>query len=267
MPLMDNTNSAIKVTPSLEQEIAGASSNSEIQAILHRAAIDQKIVEPDPFDPRGENWFTMRPVAPGSVSAAKGFAKVVRLNGEVHSLIGTDEADLTRQETELYRAVLASPAATTQEESQPRNERGQFITHDPSAVALAPSVTAALESMGVDVNALREYTATKQVEAFDNAWRESTETFRNSQAGASWPGGIANRQKLGECLLELGLADNPSAENLSKAYEYMKKNDLLVENEAIALVNKVNAATSYNDLKQQIGYRGYDHSDSSVWGR
>jgi len=281
MPLMDNTNSAIKVTPSLEQAIARASSNSEIHEILHRAALDQHIVEPDPFDIRGDNWHTMHVVEPGS--SPRGYSTTVTIDGATHVLQAASEQELLAKETDLYRQALAgssTPAGTkqardtngrfiaqpSQAELEAEAERVAVLNADPVASVEADLVERALAAAGIDVNALRDYTATKQGEAFDNAWRESTETFRNSQAGASWPGGIANRQKLGECLVELGLADSPSAENLSKAYEYMKKNDLLVENEATALANKVNAVSSYEELKSKIGYRGYDAS-SGLWGR
>jgi hypothetical protein len=280
MPLMDNTNSAIKVTPSLEQEIARASSNSEILAVLHRAAIDQKIVEPDPFDDRGDDWGRMHIVEPGS--SPRGYATTVTIDGIKHVLGAASEQELLAKETNLYRQALAGSTNTPAGTEQARDTNGRFITQpsqaeleaeaerlaniDPAAIALAPSVAAALRAQGISVEDLREYTASKQREAVQQSWVSATETFRNSSAGSDWPGGTRNRQKLGECLAELGLADSPSAENLSKAYAYMKKNNMLVENEEIALANKVNSATSYEDLKAQIGYKGYDGS-SGLWGR
>ena len=95
--------SAIKVQPGseLEKAVASAKSVSEIQQILFQAAQDQHLIQRDEFDPNGHNHFAFREVAPGTVAAARGVARVVRLNGVVHSLTGTDEADLNRQETEL----------------------------------------------------------------------------------------------------------------------------------------------------------------------
>jgi hypothetical protein len=113
---------------------------------------------------------------------------------------------------------------------------------------------------------LRDYTATKQAEAVQQSWVSATETFRNSIAGSDWPGGTRNRQKLGECLLQLGLSENPSAESLAKGFEYMKKNHMLVDNEEIAQRDAVLKAQTPAELRAAVGYRGINEG-GGFWGR
>lgn len=49
--------------------------------------------------------------------------------------------------------------------------------------------------------------ATVKETRFQNSWAGATQTFLDSEAGADWPGGNANREILGLKLAELGLVD------------------------------------------------------------
>jgi hypothetical protein len=258
-------NSAIKVTKSIEEEIASASSVSQIQEILHRAAVGQKLIEPDGFDPEGKNWYGFHAVEPGTVAAAKGFATAVTIDGKKHILEAGTEEELRAKETELYRAALAAPAATTETEEQPRNERGQFITHNPEAVALAPTVAAALEAQGISVDDLREFSANKQNEAFQQSWAEAAETFRANHP--DWIGGEANQALFARLLgenPELMDAEDKSAA-LEAVYYYAVENKMLVANPELTARDAIQKAQTFDELKAAVGYR--DPSSSGLWGR
>jgi hypothetical protein len=269
--------SAIKVAPGseLERAVSAAKSVSEKQQILFQAAQDQHLIERDGFDSEGRNHFAFHPVEPGTLAAAKGYATTVTIDGVKHVLEAGTEQELLAKETALYRAALQL-AATTQAEieaeaarvadlERPRNERGQFITHDPAITALAPTVAAALEAQGIDVAALQEFTAAKQGERLQTSWAEATETFRTNHP--DWIGGEANQALFARLLNEGNLidaADKSAA--LEAVYNYAVENNLLVENPELTARDAIGKAQTYDELKAAIGYRGADGS-SGLWGR
>jgi hypothetical protein len=230
--------------------------------LLHEAAINQRLVERDPLDRDGSDWFNHKIVETPTPTQV---GKVIRLNGVVHSLVGKDENDIMRQETELYRAVLAQPAAaTTQEQEQPRNAQGQFITHDPEAVALAPTVAAALEAQGISVDDLREFSQAKRGEAMKQSWERASEEFQRTPDCADWTGGENFKILSGVIAGRPEWMDKPSAETIAAAWRHMKEHNLVVENKETTLANRINAATSADELRNIIGYRD---PSSSMWGR
>jgi hypothetical protein len=256
--------SAIKVTRSLEAQISRAASTSEIQQILWAEAQKQKLIEPDAFDTLGTNHYAFHEVAPGSVTAAKGFAKTLVVDGQKIILEAATEEGLVQAELAKMRELFAAPAATMQEE-QPRNERGQFITHNPEAVALAPTVAAALEAQGISVDDLREFSANKQNEAFQQSWAEAAETFRANHP--DWIGGEANQNLFARLLgenPELMDAEDKVA-SLNAVYAYALEKNLLFENPELTTRAAINQAQSYDELKNAVGYKNPD--GSSFWGR
>src|ERR1700693_553232 len=102
MPLINNETAAIKVPAGsdLEQAISRATSTSEIQALLHQAAIEQHLIEKDPLDRDGQDWFSHHVVEPGTAAAATKVARTVTLNGQKHIL----EAPVSEGEVGLERA-------------------------------------------------------------------------------------------------------------------------------------------------------------------
>jgi hypothetical protein len=283
--LMSNGESAIKVAPGseLEQAIAGATNVSEIQALLHAAAVDQKLVQPDPFDRDGKDYFRYKPVTPGTAAAAKGFAKTLLIDGTKHIVEGATESELQSNELALMRSLFSTPAAT----GQVRDASGRFVAQpsqaelaaeaeaerlvniNPTAAALAPSVKAYLESEGVSVADLKEFSQSKRNIAAESDWRQATETFRNS-VGSDWVGGSQNLQKITELLhsnpqlLESG--DKVSA--LMACWEHMKENDLVVPNPEVEKEKAISESMTYEELKSRVGYRDIQvNVGSGFWGR
>ena len=283
--LMSDDASAIKATPSVEAEINAAQSVSQISEILHRAALDQKLYEPDPYDRDGKDWSTMRIVPQPAQQAAQtaALSKTITVNGITYALTGTAE-DLTRLETELYRAALQTKTAPSQE--QPRDAAsGRFVEQHvddaaetnrladlqlrfqlgqldaASYIRESGAITSYLNEQGVDIDALKEFSATKQTERVEKSWASATEEFLQG-AGASWPGGTANQQKIGEVLLQMDAAESPSAENLARAFAYMRSNGL-IDNTESQTHEAISSARTPEELREALGYRG----DSAMWGR
>src|SRR5947209_6975572 len=109
-------NSAIKVTPAVEEHLRTLTSAEEIKDYLASVAVDQRLVTRDVYSPD-----ILIPTALAS-GAPKKVSRVINLNGVKHALVADDEAGLLAQETTLYREVLAQPT-TTEPVTQPRNER------------------------------------------------------------------------------------------------------------------------------------------------
>src|ERR1700680_3250196 len=91
-------NSAVKVQPGseLEKAIAGATTGSEIQNLLHAAAVDQRLIERDPLDRTGQDWFSHHVVEPGT--APRGFAKTLVVEGKTIILESPTEEGLVQAE-------------------------------------------------------------------------------------------------------------------------------------------------------------------------
>src|ERR1700722_233408 len=224
---MSTGDSAIKLTAQQEAEVAQMNSVSEIQEAMRRFALEQRLVEPDPFD-----HSILHEVERPNIPTNTPHVRVLEVNGKKITLQADSEDALTKLELAKMREIFGAQPAAVQEE-QPRDESGRFAvrTDDPAAAALAPSVIAALQAAGIDPQALMDVSdARRNAQTIEKGWAAATEEFRNSAEGSTWVGGVANRNILGEYLVELGLSNSPSAENLSKAYEYMKERGLVVPN-------------------------------------
>jgi hypothetical protein len=270
----------------LEKAIASASSVSEIQTLLHEAARAQKLIEPDPFDRDGQDWFSHHAV---ETPQPKGFAKTVTLDGKKHILQSDTEDGLVQEEIRLMRDLFAGRQAETQQ----RDSAGRFIAQpptqeemdaeaarvaalnvDPAAAALAPSVTAALQAAGIDVAALRELTQTKQNEAYINAWAGAATAF--GEAHPEYPASEANKNILARFISENNLLDAEDKEGaLEAAYTFAVENQKLVETteakQARAAEEQdraINEAKTPEDLQQLLRSKGHlAPLNSSYWGR
>jgi hypothetical protein len=76
-----------------------------------------------------------------------------------------------------------------------------------------------LAKQGVSIETLQKVVETTTTQS----WEQASEIFRNSPAGADWPGGVKNRQLLGDKLAALGLVDaEDKVAALAQAYAAMK---------------------------------------------
>lgn len=277
--------SAIKVTPDVEAKLTTLVSSDEIRAYLAEVAVEQQLVTRDRFSPD-----ILIPTEPGT--APRTFGRVLNINGFEHTVEAPSEIELERRVNALLRETFesgntpsgAAPArdANTgrfvsaedrgkadevrqaeilrQSEVELKFKRGELSTAD--YLARSGAIERHLESQGISVEELRTSTAEKQNQRFTQSWATATEEFLKSPAGADWPGGEANKVKLGQILqANPELADQPSVETLSAVYEYMKENDLLVANEEVEKLRAISSATSAEEIR--TAWRG----GSSMFGR
>jgi hypothetical protein len=238
-------NSAIKVTKSLEERIAGASSQTEVQEILRQAAIDQKLVHRD-WDPN-----ILTPNEPGT--QPRGFAKAV-IDGSGKKLIfeGSTELEVEQRLGEYFRSLnLAHPeqsAATTQE--QPRSTDGRFVASadDPTARIESDLVARALEAQGVSMSDLQAVSAQRQ----QQEWSSAVEEFKAHHT--DWIGGEENKNLIGQIIIA-----NPDAfnglsplESLEKAYQHAVENGLLVEPPEVAARDRIASANSVEEIRNIV---------------
>lgn len=259
--MSDISPSAIRTNQSIDEQVAAASTPSEIAAIMHAAAKNQRLVVPDLYDPN-----VLLPVEPGTQPRA--YVKVVRINGTAHTLEGATEAQLLQAETALYRQIV-NPDESREEAS--RDERGRFTQRDPDPVEEfhGDALDRALAARGIDPAALAEVSNKK----FEQSWAEATTAFLQSDSGASWPGGEKNKTILGQILIDNGLVDSPDKlEAISAAFDFARENGLLVPNEEAETLQRINEVTSPSELRALLQpserqYRVQQGIQSGIWGK
>lgn len=272
--------SAIKITKTLEEQIASAASQAEVQAILRRAAVEQKVVVADAFDP---NVLLENPAAP----PPKKFAASVTMKGpdgqpQKRIFEADNELELERQQAEYFRSIALHEAAPTAEPiTQRTTEVADQSAEDAAAVAelrmqmirgeITPEefilqsgeMDRYLQRAGIDADSLREVASERSAARFEKSWSDASEEFVQSKAGETWPGGEANMKRLGEILVENNLVDAADkVDALKQAYEFMKSEKLLVE----PAENRIADARTPQDLQRALdSFR--PTGSSSLFGR
>jgi hypothetical protein len=247
----DISPSAIKVTPALEEALKNADA-SQIATIMQQARLDQNLVRPD-WDPS-----FLIPVEPSA--APRKFAKSITVDGQKRIFEADSELELERSIGDYFRALQGAqetnPARQQAEQTQPRNQHGQFTTQEDADranqlelvrrteldlkfkrgevsaadfIEQSGAVDAYLEKAGVPLEDLRASVAEKQNDRYTQSWADATEEFLHSSAGADWPGG-ENMNIAGRLIQENNLTDKPSVETLVAVWNHMKENSLAVEN-------------------------------------
>lgn len=266
--------SGIKLDASLEKQIHAASSQYEIAEILRDAAVAQNLVTRDHYSPD-----VLLPVdRPGTPTA---FATTITVSGQKHIVEGKTEAEMNENLIAFYKQQLGDSAEPTAE--RPRDsESGRFVAartdeSDPVAKAelelkfkrgeistddyLAESgaIERHLEAQGVSVEALQQVTSDRTVAG----WQQATQEFLNSPEGASWPGGEANKNLLGHVLIQMGADKAPNAENLRRAYQYLRDNNKLLPNEELEAQKAIGEATTPEELRE-AALRTQGRTSSSI---
>jgi hypothetical protein len=253
-----------------EAKVAACTNAEQIKELMHTRELERGLIKLD--------WDQSYRI-PVETPQPAAISRSVVIAGQKFVIEGATETELAQNEANLYRKVFAQPAATAQTEEQPRNERGQFVSAEDAAAKAelelafkrgdisasdylqrSGAVAEYLEKQGVPVDTLREAVAEKQSQKFNQSWADATAEFLSH---SDWPGSEPNRTRLGGIILELGLVDSPSVESLQRAYDHMKKNNLLVANPETDLANRVALARDPAELRQILNCR----SDSSgLWG-
>jgi hypothetical protein len=255
------SDSAIKVTKSIEEQLQGVTNVEQIKQIMRDASLAQNLVRKD-FDPA-----YLIPVE--NTAAPTKVSKVVTLNGVAHSLIADDEAGLLRQESDLYRQAM-QPAATTQQTEQPRNERGQFtateqVTDEQKALQLQFQLGQIdIETYLDKSGAIEKHIERRETETRTSGWESATQDFLNSAEGASWPGGNEALTRIGQIIEASGLVDtNDKLEALKQAYAAMQQEDdeITAQHQDAETQTRVAGANSVEEIRHALG------RSSSMFGR
>jgi hypothetical protein len=275
---MSDNASAIKVPAgsALEKAISEATSVSEIQTLLHEAARTQGLIEKDPLDLDGKDYFSHHVV---TTPQTHGFAKTLVIDGKKIILQSETEEGLVKEELNVMRNLFNKPAGAA---DQTRDEQGRFAARqgaadeaeavraaavDPAAAALAPSVTAALEATGVSVAELRAYTQAKKTENYTAAWQQAGEQFSKSPEAADWAGGDNFQVMLDLIQSNPDWINKPSKETLALVWNHMKENGLVVENSADVEAREIADAQTPEQLQALLRSRGHlAPLNCGMWG-
>jgi hypothetical protein len=267
------SDSRIKVDAALEEQIHDATNVEQLKAILREQALAQHLYVPDAI-----NSSVLHEV---DVAAPRRFAKTVEIGGIKKTFEGDSELEVEREYGAFLQETFSQPVATTE---QARNERGQFVEQAKLDEAAQAELvrrseielrfkrgeidsatmlreTGAMEQyladQGIDMDALRDASQSK----LRQNWEEATAEFQQTEEGRRWPGGQENFKKLGEVLISMNAADQPNAENIRRAVEYLRENDMLVESPEVSAENKISEANSVEEIREALG------RSSSFFGR
>jgi hypothetical protein len=258
----------------LEEEIAACTNQSEILSVMHRHEMAQGLVTADAFDPNVKHEVEI---------GEQNYTKVITINGVDHQVSGATEAQMLAAESALFQSLFEQTAANnTPADSHGRDARGRFVAEERSdeahqaelirrseldlkfkrgeldtATYLAETgaVDAYLASKGISIDALQQVADQKTTAD----WTQATQEFMNTDEGRIWVGGEANKNKLGEFLIEMGAADAPNAENIRRAAKYLRENNMLVENPETTQRQQIEGAKSQAELDIALG------RSSSLW--
>jgi hypothetical protein len=262
------SDSAIRMTPALEKEISEALPD-QIKSIFARAALEQALVTPDPYNPS-----LLHPTALADHSPRK-FGKVVIINGVKYALEGGSPEELAQAETSLYQQVLEGGDNNNE---QARDAQGRFVREQTPEEKAAGELEASkradlelawkrgditaeqyLEKSGAISTYLAEHGMNQDALVavsdlvYQNTWSQATEQFLNSPEGESWPGGSENLAIATKLLEENPeLMNNPSADALAAVWNYMRENDLAVPNPEVTQLQQIGEATDVNQIREAL---------------
>jgi|SRR5271156_329575 hypothetical protein len=271
--------------------------HNQMIAYLHELEVAKGLTVPDVL-----NGSVFHEITPVETPPAASDVKTVTINGTVVS--GT--------QAQIDEAMRAAFTKSQSQDDQPaRDSNGRFKKETPAEqrqkeeLAVAEraeldlqfkrgqidtatylektgAIAEALEkTLGVPLNQIVDSFQEHAGKSFEQSWAEASNKFKQSPEGRTWPGGEANKLKLGEVMTTTEvegvlLADLPDkVQALRLAYDYMKDNDLLVENtetkqeQTAALEKQITAAKSPEEIAQILGVndRRVAAAQSAMWGK
>jgi hypothetical protein len=214
--------SDIKLSRSLQEQIASATTAAEVTELMHEAARTQGIIQTtsDGYD-----------VATEPQAQPRSFAARVTVGGESLLIEAATPAELDAKVAEVTRGALESQPLTAdvRAELELNFKRGSVSAAE--YLTRSGLVEDYLAKRGVPIEAIRDSIGERANDAVSSGeWARATERFLASPAGADWPGGQHNLEIIGMKIAELGLT---SAEDkfqaLCDAYEAMKASGTIFE--------------------------------------
>jgi hypothetical protein len=261
--------SAIKVTPAMEQQIAAAQTSDEVTAIFRQAMLDQNLIRKDRYNP--DVVYEM--------PRAHARTKTVAIGGKNYVIEGLNETELLQKEADVWRSAGATAAAApVVAQQQPRDPAGKFVPTavklpaqqqaDDAAEALAQNdlqmkfrtgsistdeylaqsgaIERHLASKGIDVDALQEVSN----KAFADRWEAGTEAFKKRHPEFEILRSEENRDVLGNIIAENGWIDRDPAEALEAAYAIAVEKNSLGETPLVGYDREMRAAKTPADIAE-----------------
>ena len=289
---MGTNEARLKLTADEEAKLVTMDHN-EMISYLHSLEVAKGLTVPDVL-----NGSVFHEITPVETAPASQDLKTVTIDGKV----------VTGTQTEIDAAMRAAFTAHQQDDSSPaRGSDGRFKKDtQPSAEAVAEraeldlqfkrgqidtatylektgAIAEALEKqLGVPISAIAETFQAHAGQIYERSWAEAANKFKQSPEGRTWPGGEANKLKLGEVMTttELDgvlLAELPDKiQALRLAYEYMQENKLILENTDIkqereeTLKKQIAAAKTPEEITAILGIddrRNAARQTSAQWGK
>jgi len=235
------SDSAIKVTPSLEERLAKATS-AEIPEILKQAAIDQGLAKRD-WDPSI--------LVPAEQSAT--FKKSFTINGQTRTIEGATELELAQAETVLFKSLMDAPAPAAAAAEPARGTDGRVVNAE-NAVDVEElrmqmiQGTITPEEFVARAGIIERVVDQRAERATVTGWETATASFLNSPEGQNWPGGAA-LSRIQQILTANHLEDaEDKLEALKSAWLFMQQQDYETQ-----INEKLRTATP-DELREAIGY-------------
>jgi hypothetical protein len=212
-----DANKAWKLTPEQEQKILTLTSVDEISSYVRQCGLDNGVVQQ--LDGAAPGTLVDVPAEfQRSAEVAPKFK--IKVAGQEFTANSLEE--LERQYTPALQAAMAANAAARQDE-QTRGSDGRF-TKQPSISDGADRITNSLvakalkEDLGVEPEDLQA--AVQEIRSnrtFESNWSAASQEFM--KRNPEYSGNDETVKAIGERLIAMGLDEQPSAENLQKAYD------------------------------------------------
>ena len=211
-------------------------------AAAAQLAVDQAAAEQARLDQVAADAAAAQAAA--AAEAARSFKRTENIGGKNFEFDGASEAEVDRLVLNAYKMAYtlreerpavaevvpdaAAVAAAAEAEAAAKADlEKKFRLGEVSAkdyIEQSGAINQYLESQGLSVAALRDAVNANIGAQTAQSWSQAGETFRNSSAGADWPGGTRNQEILAMKLSELGLLEAPDkVAAIAQAYAALKQ--------------------------------------------
>jgi hypothetical protein len=240
----------VTMTDELAKAIQDAVTAADVKSLLLAAAekevataaqlaADQKAAEDAAVAKAKED-------AEAQAATTQSFKRVENIGGVDMEFDGSSEAEVDRLVLNAYKvaynvrqpereivtvvdpaAQAAAEAAAAEQAATDKAElERRFRLNEISAaeyIQQSGAMKQYLENEGISIDALKETVNANQGKIIEQSWAQAGEAFRNSPAGADWPGGTRNQELIGMKIAALGLEDaEDKVAALARAYQELK---------------------------------------------
>ena len=255
---MSDALKTVTVNDDLTQAIAGALDPESIRAAVIAEAEKQGLAAADAQAAAdkavADKAAADKSAADEAAAMAGGFSRTEVIGGREFTFEAASELELERMVNNALKVayaiqptddvIVTEPvvdAAAVQKAAEDRAvfmvdletkfKRGEISTAE--YLEQSGAMDEYLEKKGIPIDKLKNSITQNEYTQFEQSWAQATEEFKNSPAGADWPGGNKNRDMLGMMLNQLNLVDAPNkVAALAQAYAEMQRTNMIFPGEA-----------------------------------